>query len=348
MCGPARWSSRPAHTPTPARPPLASALTSRIMTPPHPSAGEPRAAGRPRSRLRTALRWTGRILGAVVVLVLVAAGAVYGLSERRLHARFTPPEHALVVKNDAATIARGQHLATTRGCADCHGANLGGTVMVADPAFGRLAAPNLTVGRRGGTLSDREWELAVRHGMRADGSALLVMPSAEFTGMSDEDLAAIVAYARSVPAADTTQPASVAGPIPRALLVAGKMALLPAEIVDHAKPHVAHMEAAPTVEYGKYVAANCTGCHGATFAGGKISGGPPGMMPAANLTPAGRLGKWSEAEFISALRTGVRPDGTKIDANQMPIAMVGKMDDVELQAVYRYLRSLPPQADGAK
>ena len=317
------------------------------MTPSHPI-DPAAAAGRPRSRTRTALRWTGRVLAAVVVLILVGAGAVYGLSERRLHARFSLPEHRLDVKSDAATIERGRHLATTRGCLDCHGANFGGNVMVDQPVFGRLAAPNLTRGGRGATLSDRDWELAVRHGLRPDGSALLVMPAAEFTGMSDEDLAAIVAYARSVPAVDTTQPASMAGPIPRVMYVAGKMHLLAAEEVDHRKPHLSRVAAEATAEYGKYIAIGCTGCHGPGFSGGQIPGAPPGMGAAANISPAGQVGKWSETEFISALRTGVRPDGTRIDADKMPIKLIGQMSDVELQAVYRYLRTVPPRASGTR
>lgn len=308
----------------------------------------PDPARRPRSRARTAVRWTARILLAVVALVLVGAGAVYGLSERRLQAHFALPEHRLEVKSDAATIARGRHLATTRGCLDCHGANFGGNVMIDEPVFGRLAAPNLTTGGRGATLSDRDWELAVRHGLRADGSALLVMPAAEFTGMSDEDLAAIVAYARSVPAVDTTQPRSMAGPLPRVMFVAGKMHLLSAEEVDHRKPHLAHVAAEPTVEYGRYIAVGCTGCHGPGFSGGQIPGAPPGFGVAANISPSGRVAQWSETEFITALRTGVRPDGTRIDANRMPIKLIGQMSDVELQAVYRYLRTVPPREAGTR
>jgi hypothetical protein len=57
----------------------------------------------------------------VVALVLVGAGAVYGLSERRLQSHFTPPAHPLVVRSDSATVERGRYLANTRGCTECHG-----------------------------------------------------------------------------------------------------------------------------------------------------------------------------------------------------------------------------------
>src|SRR4051812_11196481 len=115
-------------------------------------------------RFRTALRWTGRIAAGLVVLLVVAAGSGYALSERRMHAHFEVPSHPLAVVADPATIARGAHVATTRGCTDCHGANLGGTLMIDDPAIGHLAAPNLTRGGRGAELTDADWERAVRHG----------------------------------------------------------------------------------------------------------------------------------------------------------------------------------------
>jgi cytochrome c553 len=296
---------------------------------------------------RVILRWTVRVLVTVVALVLTAAGAVYGLSERRLHARFTPPSgHALDVRADAATIARGRHLTTTRGCVDCHGENLAGRVMLDDPMVGRLAGANLTAGRRGGALGDREWELAVRHGMRPDGSGLLVMPSQEFTGMSDEDLAAIVAYARTLPAVTEPPPASRAGPLIRALYVGGQVNLLAADEIDHAKPHLRRVDAAPTPAYGKYLAAGCTGCHGPGFSGGKIPGAPPDWGPAANLTPGGNVGRWSEAQFVHAIRTGQRPDGSRIDGKLMPLKILSQMEDVELRALYAYLRTVPAKEYG--
>lgn len=305
-----------------------------------------RPAAPRRSPARAVVRWTARVLAAVVVLALTGAGAVYGLSERRLRSRFTPPRHALAVPRDAAAIARGRYLATTRGCMDCHGADLAGHVILDDPAIGRIAGANLTPGGRGPALGDREWELAVRHGVRPDGSALLVMPSQEFTGMSDEDLAAIVAYARSVPAVAATPAAPRVGPLIRALYVGGQVQLLGAEQIDHATAHPAHVEVAPTVAYGRYVAEGCKGCHGPGYSGGKIPGTPPDWPQAANITPAGNPGKWSEAEFVHALTTGERPDGSRISGTLMPLKVIAQMDTVELRAIYRYLRTVPARPFG--
>jgi mono/diheme cytochrome c family protein len=46
------------------------------------------------------------------------------------------------------------------------------------------------------------------------------------------------------------------------------------------------VERGVTVEYGRYLAAGCVGCHGAGYSGGKIPGTPPDFLPTANLTLA--------------------------------------------------------------
>src|SRR6059058_1788396 len=105
------------------------------------------------SLVRTILRWSARIVLGVVALVLVAGAATFGITESRMAKHFTVPDHPITPRTDSASIARGARLATVRGCVDCHGANLGGTVMIDDPALGRLAPPNLTMGGRGAELN---------------------------------------------------------------------------------------------------------------------------------------------------------------------------------------------------
>ena len=50
---------------------------------------------------------------------------------------------------------------------------------------------------------------------------------------------------------------------------------------------------------------------------------------------------WKLEEFIATLRTGVDPNGHKLDGNLMPWRAIGKMDDEELGAIYAYLKRLP-------
>ncbi|MCC6433342.1 MAG: c-type cytochrome [Gemmatimonadaceae bacterium] len=288
-------------------------------------------------------RIAARIALTVTGLVVFTAGSVYAISERAIRGTYDVPEHPLVVPTDSASIARGQHLATIRGCVDCHATDFGGTMILDDPAIGRLGGANLTSGRAGGPLTDRDWERAVRHGVRRDGKPLLVMPSIEFTGMSDEDLAAIVAYARSLPPSPTPTLPVQLGPVLRGLSVAGQVKLS-ADEVRHDRAHPRRVDVAPTAAYGEYLAQGCKGCHGDGFSGGKIPGAPPDWKPAANITPAG-IGRYQLADFERLIRTGRRPDGSPIDS-LMPWGILKYMTDTEIQALYAYLRTVPARPYG--
>lgn len=295
---------------------------------------------------RSIVRWTGRIVGGTLALVLLSAASLHGLSARRAHRQYEVPEHPLVVASDSATVARGAHLATIRGCNECHAPNMAGRVMADDPAIGRLVSSNLTGGRRGGALSDRDWERAVRHGVRGDATPLSIMPSHEFAGFADEDLAAIVAWTRTLPPVTDSLPAMRIGPLARALHTAGQLVLYPAEAIDHVAAHPERVVPSPDATYGKYMAAGCMGCHGATYSGGKIAGGPPDWPPAGNLTPTGMKG-YDEARFIALMRTGRRPDGSTVRAPMDP-RTTGVMTDVELRAIWAFLQTLPPRETGAR
>src|SRR5262245_13450748 len=162
------------------------------------------------------IRWSLRIVGGLVTMIVLALAGVYAVSQRKLTRTFEVPSHAIVVRSDSSSIARGAHLAQIRACVACHGQGFVGHVEMDNLLLGRLAGPNLTKGGRGAELTDADWERAVRHGVRRDGRALLIMPAHEHTGMSDEDLASIVAYVRSLPASPNKPPKTRAGPRTRA------------------------------------------------------------------------------------------------------------------------------------
>src|SRR5690606_17523997 len=123
--------------------------------------------------------------------------------------------------------------------------------------------------------------------------------------------------------------------------VLGKVPLA-ADLIDHQKERPKVVIEELSVAYGKYVASTCIGCHGKTFSGGQVPGTPPDFKPAANLTPhlENGLGKWSEADFIRALREGKRPDGSLID-EFMPWKVMKHMTDVEIQSMWIFFQSLP-------
>jgi mono/diheme cytochrome c family protein len=123
---------------------------------------------------------------------------------------------------------------------------------------------------------------------------------------------------------------------------------LAAEEIDHAHLSPPVVQPGATVEYGRYLAVGCVGCHGSNYSGGKIEVGPPDWPPAANLTPhpSSRLSQWSEADFVQTLHTAHRPDGTELNP-VMPRAF-GQMSDDELKAIWRFLKTLPPTETGRR
>ena len=290
------------------------------------------------------LKVAGYLGAGVAALVLIAAAAVYGLSEARYRKHYAVDAPAIVVPTDSASRARGAHLAQSfGGCVECHGENLAGKVVFDDPPIGRVYGVNLTRGRGGigALLTDADIVRALRHGVGHNGRALKVMPSSDFASLTETDLAAIVAWVRSRPPVDTTQPPVEVGPVGRALFVAGKLPMLHAERINHLQSSAMTVTPAVTVEYGRYIASvGCQGCHGTSLSGGPIPGGAPDWPPAANLTAAGSVKDWSEAGFANFLRTGVRPNG--IPANKvMPIRLTKNLTDDEIRALWLYLKTVP-------
>src|SRR5262245_51931576 len=134
-------------------------------------------------------RWTLRVIATIAVVAVLACIAVFWISESRLNKHYEVRPAPLAIATDAAALERGRHIAAIRGCTDCHGSGLGGTVFLDDPMIGRFAASNLTRGNGGvgASYGDVDWLRAIRHGVRKDGKPLMVMPSGEFFGLSDPD-----------------------------------------------------------------------------------------------------------------------------------------------------------------
>ena len=282
------------------------------------------------------LRWTGRLLAGLVLLIVLAAVVVYAVTTLAIRRQYQLPDSTVRAATDSASLVWGQHLLEAIGkCQECHDGDLGGKVMVDAAAFGRLVATNITPGPGGiGDYSDADLERAIRHGVGPDGRPLVFMPSEAFAPMTDEDLAALMGYLRSVPPVERGHPEPRVGPVARVLYLLGNLPLLPVELIDHENPRP-DPEPGVTVEYGRYLATlgGCRSCHGLTLAGD--------ANPDAPDITVGRLGDWSEADFFRALREGRRPDGSVLDPEKMPWVRSGLMTDDEIRAVWTYLRSVP-------
>lgn len=292
------------------------------------------------------LRNAGKVAAVVVGLAVVAIGALYAQTQWTLtRPAVAPTRDKLVVTPDSALLARGARLVSINGCNDCHASDMGGKVMVDEAVFGRFAPTNLTTGE-GGVLArydDAALDAAIRDGVGWDGRKLIFMPSHEFAALADNDVAAMIAHMRTVAPVNRTVPPTRLGPIARGLLAADKMVLLPNDVVDHGRATRKAAPAGGNVEQGRYLAAGCTGCHATDFGGRPVPGAPKGAKPSANITPSGNIGRWTQAEFVTAIREGRRPDGSVLEPT-MPWRAIGQLNDEELQAIYLYLKTLPPKA----
>ncbi len=300
--------------------------------------------------MKKILRAAAWVVGVVVVLVIIAGCTLYFTSQRRLDRKWSVAAHAVSIPTDSLALARGRHMATALAkCTGCHAEDLGGAQFIDEPPVARLYAPNLTrgTGGIGAAYSDLDWERSIRHGVRPSGDGLLFMPATEFQWLNDEDVAALIAYLKSVPPVDRAPVPNSIGPIGRALYLKGDLVLVPAERVKH-ESHPAAIPMSVSAEYGHYLVeiGGCTGCHGPGLSGGKIPGTPPDWKPAANLTPAG-IGHYTEEDFFRALREGMRPGNVPIDT-LMPVRATKLMTDDEIRALWLYLKTVPSKPFGGR
>lgn len=293
------------------------------------------------------MKWIAIIGGIIVTVVLVVLGYVYyGISqtEQRMSANYTSiKESTIVVDTSLAALERGKHQASIRGCVECHGSNFAGKTIIDSPETGALIGANISGGKGSpvATYTMKDWENTIRYGVKPNGSPVIFMPSDEFTGISERDLADLISYLVSVEPVDKDPGKTAVSPIFKFIAHMDRnVKLIPAELVKTETKVPEHVEPERTVEYGKYLAVTCTGCHGAGFKGGKIPGVPPDWPEAPNLTKTGVLSKIDNEYFKSILRTGVASDGRNLNPMYMPYPVFKEFNDLEMDAIYLYLASL--------
>lgn len=316
------------------------------------------------------VKWAGAVLAVLVVVVVGAVFFLESKAEARIArnwtfdvadvpipfplsaeeiARLQPADGADL---DAIALQRaiqrgGRYVQSRAPCVDCHAEDLGGKIMVENPAMGRLVAPNITTGGVTRNYTSADWVRIIRHGVKPDNTAAL-MPAQDFTNLSDEEISDIAAYIESVPPVERQMPPIELGPMLATLIVAGEWPIS-AERIDHGARRPVHPPAMVTsLELGAHLASVCTGCHGQRLTGGPVAGGDPSWPPASNLTPdRSGLAGWNLADFRKALREGIRPDGKKLDATAMPVAFTSQLDETEIESLYEYLKTVPPAPMGS-
>ncbi|WP_280150817.1 cytochrome c [Piscinibacter sp. XHJ-5] len=296
-------------------------------------------------------KWIKRSLLTVVGLgALAAAGLALGayLGDRKAMRHVEVSVKAVAIPSDGASLERGRYLFATRGCVDCHGATGGGRAFIDDGGL-FVKAPNISPGPGGvvGRYTAEDWVRTLRHGVKPGGQPVFIMPSEDYSRLSDADLGALIAYVKQLPATAGEALVARVPPLVKTLYAAGVIRDA-AEKIDHALPPAAPVTEDGSPVHGAYVATMCIGCHGATLSGGKIPGAPPAWPAAANLTPGSdsAMARYASADqFVAMLRTGKRPDGSEV-SSVMPFTSLRELSDNDAKALYAHLKQLAPVAAG--
>ena len=294
--------------------------------------------------MKKVFKWIGIVLGSLIGLIIVTGLILFLMGNARLNKVYSFEPSNLTIPTDEVSIANGKHRVESL-CAGCHGPDLSGVEgWFNAPPIGMIDSANLTSGEGGAGqefTSDEDWVRAIRHGIDPQGKPLF-MPAVSSTAyLSDEDLASIIAYVKSVPPVDHKVKERYFTPMARILVAVGVLGKLPAEEVSH-DIHVSAPERGVNAEYGEYLVNthDCRVCHGPDLNGGPFPD-PTITKISPNLTPGGELGFWTEEDFINTIRTGKTPSGHELDPYFMPWNYINLFYDDELKAVFMYLQSLP-------
>ena len=294
--------------------------------------------------MKKVFKWIGIVLGSLVGLVLVAGAALFFIGNARLNKTYDFPPPNITLPTDAASLEFGKHRVEVL-CAGCHGSDLSGVEnwFSAGP-LGTIDSTNLTTGEGGfgrEATSVEDYVRAIRHGIDPEGKPIFMPAVVSTAYLSDEDLAAIIAYLQSIPPVDHVTHGQNFTPLAKIMLAAGMLGELPVESVSHAT-QVDAPEKGVNLEYGKYMVDtnDCRICHGPKLNGGPFPD-PTIQKISPNLTPGGEVAFWSEGEFINTIRTGVTPSGHELDNDFMAWKNYRNMTDDELKAIFMYLQSVP-------
>ena len=307
-------------------------------------------------------RWIAGTAAGLVLLLAIAITATVGWRP------FVGPKaRPLSAKKFEATperLKRGQYIATAlSGCLYCHTPHdwkapgdpmiagmegAGGVLPYADLP-GRVVAPNITPDKEtgAGTWTDDQLARAIREGIGHDGRALFpLMPYEQYRRMSDEDLASVIVYLRSLPAVRQSLPRTeIIFPVKYLIRSVPQPLTTPVTYDD--------LELKDQVRRGGRLVhlAGCVDCHTPAKQGQAIAGldwgggfgfpGPWGFVASANITPdPSGIPFYDEALFLEVMRTG------SVKARKlspiMPVMVYRNLSDDDLKAMFAFLRTVKP------
>jgi hypothetical protein len=223
-----------------------------------------------------------------------------------------------------------------------------GWQMEQAPGLGTIVAPNITPDKATGIgdWTDDEIARAVREGIRRDGRALFpIMQYRNYRHMSDEDIASIVVYLRSIPPIKNAL-GRLQAPFPVNRLVLSE----PQPVTEPVQPDLS-----TPLARGTYLAtlASCGSCHtpavqgqvrnDLAYAGGNVMAGARDgkTLASLNITPdISGISYFDESIFMTIIRNGKY--GARELRPPMPWAIYRNMTDDDLKAVWTFLHDLTP------
>ncbi|MEK6422473.1 MAG: cytochrome c [Burkholderia gladioli] len=302
-----------------------------------------------------------------------ADGAVASAASTASAASVTSPVAASAASAGAVAsadlIKRGEYLARAGDCIACHTASGGkpfaGGLKFATP-IGAIYSTNITPDRASGIggWSLADFDHAVRAGVRKNGDTLYpAMPYPSYARLSDADVRAMYAYFMHgvTPVEQANRPVDIVWPLSmRWPLGFWRKLFAPAP-----QPFDAASYPDPVLARGAYLVqglGHCGACHtpraptmqeralsdadGLDFlaGGAAIDGWVPTSLRG---EPRTGLGTWSEAQIVQFLKTG-RNAHTAAFGGMTDVVdhSMQYLSDADLNAMARYLKTLPPRATG--
>jgi mono/diheme cytochrome c family protein len=302
------------------------------------------------------------------LIVILALAITFSIGWRPILGARSRPLNNQHFDATPSHLARGEYLVRgVLGCLDCHsehdwkapggalvaGREGAGQIFPGEGFPGRIVAANLSSDRDTGVgaWTDDQLARAIREGIGHDGRALFpLMPYSNFKVLSDEDLAAVVVYIRSIPAMRNPLPATeIIFPVKYLIRGVPQPLTQPVQAPDLSTPE----------RRGQYLVtlASCADCHtpavngqpeaDKAFAGGMELKGPWGDVQSANITPDKTgISYYDEKTFIEAMRTGTVM-GRKLNPI-MPWDGYRHMTDDDLKSIFAFLKTVKPVENRVK
>ncbi len=290
----------------------------------------------------------GRRLYSLILFVLIWGGFFLA---------FLSNAHAET--GDMGQVAKGQYIFALAGGCACH-TQPKGTRYSGGRAFpiplGTVYSTNITQDKETGlgNWTDQQIRDAILKGLRPDGSRIVpVMPYEAYSGMAADDLAALIAYLRTLkPVKKATPQLKTWAPFLRSLAVPLWLRFFG----RFSQP----ISTAPKngVERGRYLVEHvslCGDCHTPRnfvgvlnrdlyLAGANEKNGPLGEdVP--NITPDKDtgIGEWKQEDIAELLLTGTKPDLDNVQGFMGEVIEHGfrKMTKQDALAIADYLKSVP-------